>query len=137
MSDTFNHELDAMESYLNDMDDGYFGGYKEEDPLDYRLPVKKQKNTPKQEFIPIPPGFNESKPKIVITHFGKNLISEMTQAHLENSIKFVISKNTVLDDYKKELIKVMTNRVNELKTKQPTTSFTIIDNKTGEVIFEC
>lgn len=133
MSDTFNHELDAMESYLNDMDEGFGSGY--ESYAEY-VPPKKSKNI-RQEFIPIPPGFNESKPKIVITHFGKNLISEMTQAHLENSIKFVISKNTVLDDYKKELIKVMTNRVNELKTKQPTTSFTIIDNKTGEVIFEC
>lgn len=130
MSDTFDHYNDAMESYLNEMDDCHFSDYKEEDPLDYKLPAKKQKTTPKQEF-------NESKPKITITHFGKNLISEMTQAHLENSIKFVISKNSVLDDYQKELIKVMTNRVSELKNKVPTNSFTIIDNKTGEVIFEC
>lgn len=124
MSDTFNHQLDALESYLNDMDEGFGPSY--ESYAEY-IPPKKSKNV-QQETIP---------KKILVTHFGKNLISEMTQAHLENSIKFVISKNTVLDDYKKELIKVMTNRVNELKTKQPTTSFTIIDNKTGEVIFEC
>lgn len=121
MSDTFDHYNDAMESLYNDMDEGYFGGYDDQEELDYRLPVTIPKN----------------KPNITVTHFGKNLISEMTQAHLENSIKFVISKNSVLDDYQKQLIKVMTNRVNELKTKQPTTSFTIIDNKTGEVIFEC
>ena len=115
VSDTFDHYNDAMESLYNDMDEGYYS------------PPKKSKNI-KHEIIP---------KKILVTHFGKNLISEMTQAHLENSIKFVISKNSVLDDYQKELIKVMTNRVSELKNKVPTNSFTIIDNKTGEVIFEC
>lgn len=130
MSDTFDHYNDAMESYFNEMDDCHFSDYKEEESLEYEFPRKKHKTIPKQDI-------NESKLKITVTHFGKNLISEMTQAHLENSIKFVISKNSVLDDYQKQLIKVMTNRVSELKNKQPTTSFTIIDNKTGEIIFEC
>jgi hypothetical protein len=130
MSDTFDHYNDAMESLYNEMDEGnvsdeyYQKHYYESSPVIFL--DNRSKSNPKQV-----------KETITVTHFGKNLISEMTQAHLENSIKFVISKNSVLDDYQKQLIKVMTNRVNELKTKQPTTSFTIIDNKTGEVIFEC
>ncbi len=126
MSDIFNHELDALESYLTDMEEGF--GHVE---IEYSDIITSRK-------IDVPNSKNIIKPeKKEIIHFGKNLIEDMSIKHLENSIKFVISKNTILDDYQKELLKVMTKRLGELKTTKPITSFTIIDNDSGEIILEC
>lgn len=126
MSDTFDHYFEAMESFLDGsyIDYGDYGD-PDIDSYDYYKTPKSKNNKKKLVDSNIP-----------ITHFGKNLISEMTESHLENSIKFIIQNNNSLNDYHKELIKIMTSRLSTLKYGKSTKSCTIIDNNTGEIIFE-